>query len=67
MPYEKKEKFNFKASGNLGSSQTGSQFVYAGEVDLRTGARKGGEKPSMQTTVRAVILLVSGFSGQLTI
>ena len=35
-------------------SQTGSQFDYACAVDLRTSARKGEEKPSMETTVRSV-------------
>ena len=59
------KKFNLKTVGNLAFSQTGSRFVYACAVDLRTSARKGEEKPSMETTVRAVIFLVSGFSGQL--
>ena len=55
MPYEKKliqfkdrRKFRF-------FSQTGSQFVYACAVDLRTSARKGEDKFWMETTVRAVI------------
>ena len=48
MPYKKK--FNLKTA----FSQTGSQFVYACAVDLRTSARKGEEKLSMQTTVRVV-------------
>ena len=43
-----------KSSG-VEIAQTGSQFVYACAVDLRTSARKGEEKPSMQTTVSAVI------------
>ena len=55
MPYEKiiiqfkdHRKFRF-------FSQTGSQFVYACAVDLRTRVRKGEGKPSRQTTFRAVI------------
>ena len=44
----------FKTAGNLLFSQTGSQFVHAWAVDLRTSARKGEEKPSMETTVCAV-------------
>ena len=46
--------FNLKTAGNLAFSQTGSQFDYACAVGLRTSARKGEEKPSMETTVRAV-------------
>ena len=42
-----------KRAGNLAFSQTGSQFVYACAVDLRTTERKSAEKPSVQTTVRA--------------
>ena len=43
-----------KHVGNLAFSQTGSQFVYACTVDLRTSANKGEENPSMQTTVCVV-------------
>ena len=39
MPYKKK--FNLKTAGNLAFSQTGSQFVDACAVDLRTSSRKG--------------------------
>ena len=42
MPYIKK-KFNLKTAGNVAFSQTGSEFVYACAVDLRTSARKGEE------------------------
>ena len=54
------------SAGNLAFSQTGSQFVYACAIDLRTRARKGEEKPWMQTTVPTVIFACEGFSGQLT-
>ena len=50
-----KKKFNLKTTGNLAFSQTRSQFVYACAVDLRTSARKGEEKASMETLVSAVI------------
>ena len=65
VPYKKK--INKKTTGNWAFSQTGSQFVYARAVDLRTTARKGEKKPSMETTVRVWLLLVSGFSCQLMI
>ena len=48
-------KKNLTTAGNLAFSQTGSQLFYACAVDLRTSARKGEEKPSMETTVSAVI------------
>ena len=50
-----------KTAGNLVFSQTGSQFVCACAVDLRTSGRKGEEKPCIQTTIRR---LLSNFPGR---
>ena len=50
----KKKLIQFKTAGNLVFFSTGSLFLYACAVDLRTSARKGEEKPSMEATVCAV-------------
>ena len=62
-----KKKIQFK-DRRLTFTQTGSQFVYACAVDLRTNARKGERKPSMPISVRVLIFACeSEFSSQLTI